>query len=162
MTFRREPQQIHGLWVLVANRAHARIFRADDAGLKEFNEVKVLVHPASEAHSRDVLTDRPGRFPGQSGGASAGDSETDFKHQTATEFACQVIDELERGRTHNEFDQLVVVAPPLFLGVLRKHLPGPLAKLVKIEIDKDIVPLLASDIRELVRKSLPVDAAALD
>ena len=41
---------------------------------------------------------------------------------------------------HNaqHFQQLILIAPPKFLGLLRKELPGPLDQLLTRSIDKDL------------------------
>ncbi|MCZ7597649.1 MAG: host attachment protein [Gammaproteobacteria bacterium] len=52
-----------------------------------------------------------------------------------------------RGRTNGDFDNLVLVAPPRFLGHLRKSLSGGAAKCVKAEIHKEFTLLDDEDIR---------------
>jgi protein required for attachment to host cells len=162
MTRRHHPRRPQTTWVVVADRAHARILTTSQPDHKDLTEIKSLVHAEGAAHSRDVLTDRPGRFAGQSGECSAGDPETDYRHQTATEFACQVVHELESGREHNQFGRLVIMAPALFLGILRKHLSGPLEKLIAAEVDKELVYAAPTELAEHVRHALEVDATPLD
>ena len=45
---------------------------------------------------------------------------------------------LEKARVEHRFDELVLVAPPRFLGALRKELDKEVAKLVKDELPKDL------------------------
>lgn len=148
MSFRHEPRHSPITWLVVADRAHARIFQCTQPEVNDLRELKSLVHEESACHSRDVYTDRPGRFAGNSGECVAGDPETDFKHQTATTFACQVAEELDRGRMHNEFGSLVIFAPALFLGILREHLSRPLAKLVIAESNKELVHASVDELRQ--------------
>lgn len=54
---------------------------------------------------------------------------------------------------HNErhFDQLILIAPPAFLGLLRKHLHKPLDKLVKRTIHKDLSTAGIENIIDYIR-----------
>lgn len=153
MSFRHTPRRPETVWILVADRATGRIFTADDPDFGDIREIVTLVSPEGAAHPRDVLADRPGRFPGQSGECVAGDPETDYRHRTAQEFACRVVEALEGGRMHDRFGGLVVIAPALFLGVLRKHLPSPLKKLVIGELSKE---LAHANPDEIARQALGV------
>jgi protein required for attachment to host cells len=54
-------------------------------------------------------------------------------------FAQKIAGELERGWRSHEFDRLVIMAPPAFLGLLRKALPQSLRTLVAAEVVKDLV-----------------------
>jgi protein required for attachment to host cells len=47
-------------WVVVAESSRARIFAFLQAGLA-MEELEGLTHPASRAHERDLISDRPGR-----------------------------------------------------------------------------------------------------
>ncbi|MGD9854908.1 MAG: host attachment protein [Planctomycetaceae bacterium] len=142
------------MWILVADRARARLFRSDWPALAEWTEIESMVHPEGAAHQRDVESDRPGRFGVTGGPIHPGEPETDFKQHTAIEFAGQVIDELERGKNANSYGRLVIVAPALFLGVLRERLPRPLAKLVVAEIEKNLTRQETKSIGKHVREAL--------
>ncbi len=155
MTFKREQRRPSAVWVLVADRARARLFSGEWPDLAEFCEVRALAHPESTLHPRDVESDGPGRFRGEAGGpAHDGDAETDFKHRTAIEFSRQIVDELEHGKSQNLYGRLVVIAPPLFLGVFRERLPDPIANSVIAEIGKEMTCADASEIRSHVREAI--------
>lgn len=160
MSFRHHAHHPQTSWVLVADRAHARIFSTSDPELRDLSEVKTLIHSESAVHARDVLTDRPGRFAGLHGEYVSGEPETDFRHQTAQDFAVQIVAELEHGRTQNRYGQLIIIAPSLLLGVLRKHLPEALKKLIIAEVDKELVRRPVSELAESVRQAMLKHAAA--
>lgn len=147
MSFKYQHQTVAVLWVVVADRARARIFSTDLPDCEQFLEVEALVHPIAKTRMSEVVTDSNGTFAESGGGHHAGEPETDFEHRTAEEFARQIVARLESGRQHNEFGRLALVAPPLMLGVLRQKLSGPLQKLVTDEIGKDLTQLKANDIR---------------
>lgn len=129
-------------WVLVADRSRARFFSIDTpkGPLKEFED---RVCPEARLHDgRDV-----------DGGKRAGSEHHTFpppppaKQQEAIDFAREVASRADAGRVHGDFERLVLVASPDFLGALRKKLPAPTAKLVDRTIDKNLTQLSATDIR---------------
>jgi protein required for attachment to host cells len=61
---------------------------------------------------------------------------------------------LEAGRNIGEFEQLVLVAPPDFLGLLRKAISHPTAKLVSREIGKNLTQRKPEQIRSLLPEFL--------
>jgi hypothetical protein len=97
------------------------------------------------------------RFAGNSGECCAGDNETDFRHQTAHAFASDLAKVIEQGRVQNRFGAWVLIASPLFLGILREHLSDELRKLVVAEVDKELVH---ADVNELITRTRDALAAS--
>lgn len=146
-------------WVLVADSAHARIFNAETAK-SALSEVKSINHPEGRQHEHELTSDLPGR---QTGGAkdshhSLG-GKTDAKEHEAIEFAKDLCKYLEEAHNTQKFSQLIVVAAPHFLGQLRKEMNNNVAKLITLEIDKDIVKQDADEIRSHLPTYLPHLAA---
>ena len=141
------------IWVLVADRACARIF-SPDLHSSELLEIEDFVHPESRLRRQDTITDGPGRFEEIAGGRHSGEPETDFKHETAEKFAHQIVVHLEKGLQEKRFDKLAIVAPPLFLGVLRKKLPSTVSKTVAVELDKDFTHFSPEQIKDRLPKTL--------
>ena len=137
MTFKREQQSPPVIWVVVADRSRSRILSSSWPNPGEWDEVADLIHAEGSLKASDINTDGPGTFSEAGGGHHGGQPRTDFKHQTAERFAEEIVRYLDDGRLHNKFGKLALVCPPLFLGVLRKNLTGPLANLVTLELDKD-------------------------
>lgn len=154
MTYKREPQRQPVAWVLVADRARARIFQSPWPLNSQFDEIATLVHPEGKAKESEILTDGPGRFAEVAGGPHSGEPRTDHRHRTAQDFAHVVADHLEKGRVTNQFGHLVIIAPALYLGVLRDTLSGPLAKLVDHEINKDLTQLPARELLPILKGEL--------
>jgi protein required for attachment to host cells len=130
--------------VVVADRVRGRIFSAPKPK-SPLEEIDDLVHPESRAHERDLTTDRPGRGPGSH--RAMGNANTARDHEAA-DFARELAARLESGRTHGEFEKLILIASPDFLGLLRKHLSPPLARMVTLEMPKVLTQLSAAEIRE--------------
>ena len=95
------------------------------------------------------------RTPLQSGrrGAVAhhgvGSDRKPRKHE-AVLFARQIVGELISAQRAERFDRLVLIAPPEFLGVLRKALPVALHKMVAAEVAKDLVHESPAAVRSYV------------
>ena len=49
------------------------------------------------------------------------------------------------------FEQLMLVAPPRFLGLLRNQLPRPLDQLVEVAVDKDMSEASVEEIIDCIR-----------
>jgi protein required for attachment to host cells len=141
-------------WVLVADSVRARLFttHTPKGPLHEFED---LVHPESRMHAGELNTDRPGRAFDRMGQARhAVGAVTSPKAQEAEEFARQVAERLEAGRNAGDFEQLVLVAPPDFLGLLRKAISPVTSKLISREVGKNVAQRSAEDIRSLLPEFL--------
>jgi protein required for attachment to host cells len=135
-------------WIVVADRSRARILAAESPEANKLEEVVEFVHPASRLSRQDVVSDAPGRFEAVAGGRHTGEPETDFKHETAEEFAHEIIAYLDKARLENAFDRVGLVSAPLFLGVLRDKMPRPMAHMVAWEVDRDYTQLKTNEIRK--------------
>jgi protein required for attachment to host cells len=164
-------------WIVVADSGRARIFaprekdprpldeivhfvgRAGYAGPQKYpaqklDEVESLVHPAGQMKRGGLETDRPGRVQAPGVAESYETRHRDFDHQMADEFVKEIVEYLARARQEHRFENLILAAPPLFLGVLRKKLPRSLKSLVSLELDKDYTKLSPSELRALLPDEL--------
>ena len=128
-----------------------------------------LGDPAAHLRDRDIGSDRPGRVfdhaPAASGrrGATAHhgtNGERSARKHEAEVFARRVAKLLEEAHREGEFDRLVLVAPPVFLGKLRGVLPESLHAITVAEVAKNLVHqsplrLLAHLPPEVFAHSLP-------
>jgi protein required for attachment to host cells len=161
MAYKYETRRLPIVWIVVADRASARIFKASPPTLDDLFELESLVHTEGALHGRDVYADAFGRNRAPNGRANPDEPETDFRHHTAEDFAAVVINRLEKGRNNQEFGRLIVVAPPLFLGVLRGHYSPPLQKLIDFELDKELVRVNRDELLSHVRVALESNGTGL-
>lgn len=126
------------IWVLVADAGRARFF-ASDLSLKRFDERRSLIHSQSRLHESDAYSDDRGRLTAPSGFGRGGAAEPkrDLHSIEAHHFARKLNSELERAHRDGEFDKLVIVAPPTFLGILRRELSGAVGRSVETTVTKD-------------------------
>ncbi len=134
-------------WILTANGGKARIFSAESP-TSPLAEIATITHPESRLRARELASDRPGRAFDTAGvGRHAMSSQVDAKEQEQIRFAREIVDRLEQGRVERDFEHLVVVAAPGFLGHLRATMAEPLHALVAKELAKDYTELTASELR---------------
>ena len=134
-------------WVIVADKSRARIFETERLGA-ELHERETLAHPASRLHEQELTSDLPGRAFDSSGqGRHAMGNEVEPKEHEAEAFAKQIADLVDKARTENRIDQLVVIAAPTMLGLLRNTFSDEAKKLVDAELDKDLTQHSVADIQ---------------
>ena len=67
MTYQHEARKSSTVWVLVADRARARLYAGEWPNFDGLEEIRHFAHPEGESHPRDVETDGPGTFQEPSG-----------------------------------------------------------------------------------------------
>src|SRR2546427_2072317 len=131
-------------WIIAADSSRARILQVTDRE-KRLAEIEDLLNPEGRVDDRQLTTDAHARFHGSSGPASDGEETSASEHATEL-FAKRVGDYLDKARTAHRYDRLHLIAPPKFLGKLRKELGKEVEKLVAEELPKDLSWLDARDI----------------
>jgi protein required for attachment to host cells len=128
----------HNTFVVVADGQKMLFFRneGDAEYLKlEMERREVQDNPAD----RDQKTSEPGRTFDASGGAGrSAYEETDFHQLGEDRFAAETAAILKERALRNEFESLIIVAPPRTLGELRKHYHKEVEKRLAGEIAKDL------------------------
>lgn len=106
-------------WFLVANRAEACIYEGNLG--KELHFLKRLLNPRSRLTELELVADKPGRrFSSSRSGVRHGlEPRTNYHEVVAVEFARRIGKELDRALLQKQFTDLVVVAEPHFLGLLK-------------------------------------------
>lgn len=128
---------MHKTWIVVADSARARIF-ARDGRWQPMAELHGLAHPESRLHHGDLKTGGRGEQQEAAGRAShASDYETTPSEKEANRFAQEIATTLQKSRSNNDFEKLVLVAAPAFLGRLRDKLNGATAHCVVQTLDKN-------------------------
>lgn len=134
-------------WILVADSTRARIFTTESSS-SPLEEIEDFSHTEGRLHDREITSDLPGKIKSVGGGGHAFEQPTDPKKHEAENFAHRVAQFLVDAHNENRFEQLLIVAAPSFLGLLRNHLPEQIKQLVRFELDKEITMLSAADIRQ--------------
>ena len=125
--------------ILVADQAEAVFYDSSSLGAAP-QEVARITDPTAHLHDRDLMSDRPGRSYESFGGARhALERENDPRQREAVRFARRIARRLDEARRKDEFERLIVVAGPPFLGLLRHAMSKPTKACVAHEIHKDLV-----------------------
>lgn len=134
-------------WILVADRARARIF---ETGVEDsLTEVACFAEPEARAAESTLTTHRPPTVNESMGFARHSiEPHTPLRDKITAHFARLLCDALDAGRNEGRFEQLVLVAPPRFLGALHKALDEGLRQRVVREIRHDLTELPPRDLKE--------------
>ncbi|MBF6987868.1 MULTISPECIES: host attachment protein [Cupriavidus] len=149
------------IWILVADESVARVF-ASHADAAPLAVVEEITDAAAHADRADLRRDAYGRRghaasqgdAGHPGAHQVGPSTVtssageDELHQEAQLFAHRVADFLADARNKQRYEELVLIAAPRFLGLLRKTLPAAVADVVTREIDKDFIHVPNNDLQQ--------------
>lgn len=142
-----DVQVPNGALILVGDGRKALFLRNKGAQTHiELTAERVLEQ--DDPPTREQGTDRPGRYRGGDGAAKSAFEQTDWHQLAEDRFAVEISDALNRLARENKFNQLILVAPPKVLGVLRTHLHKETAARIVGEIHKD---LTAHPIPEIAR-----------
>jgi protein required for attachment to host cells len=126
-------------WILVANQAEARIYSSDQLPVN-LSLVDVLANKEGAAHPGDLVSDAPGRaFDSTGSGRHAMEPNTGVKEEQRRRFVKEMAARLQSAYLKGAFTQLVLLAAPAVLGVIRKSLTADLKKIVVKEIPKDVI-----------------------
>jgi protein required for attachment to host cells len=125
--------------ILVADQAQAIFYDAPTLRTAP-KEVARISDPLARLHDRDFGTERPGRTHESLGATRHSIQRENTPRRTeAVRFARRIARRLDDARRKGEFEQLVVVAGPPFLGLVREELSRPTRARVAREIGKDLV-----------------------
>jgi protein required for attachment to host cells len=137
----------HNSFVVVADGEKMLFFRNEGDG--DFPQLVVERNRQQEnPQDSDQKTDSAGRSHAGAGPGGNSYGETDFHQLEKDRFAHETADMLKRWALRNDFEQLVVVAPPKTLGELRKHYHKEVEKRLVGEIPKDLTNMPVLDIEK--------------
>lgn len=135
------------IWIVVANSSESKIYRAEDR--HTLVEHGHFYHEESRLPARELVSDNMGRETNRGiYGTDTKQSRTDLKTKEGMLFAYQIAHFLEKECEASNCEHLYIVAKPPFLGYLREVLHPNVVKLVKAEINKDLVHSEPAEIRE--------------
>jgi protein required for attachment to host cells len=142
----------HNVRVLVTDGGRATVFRnAGQVGKPQLEPFKV--YHQDNPPTREQGTDKPPRSNNLSGNRATIE-QTDFHQQAEDRFVQDIAGDMEKDLQAGAFAELIVVAPPVALGVYRKAASAKLQQATLMEINKDLTKHSAADVAEIVVKAL--------
>jgi protein required for attachment to host cells len=127
----------HGAWIVIADGEKALFLQNKGDGL--YPDLEVIREIEEEnPPTRDQGSDRPGRFNDGPSPHKSAVADTDWHRVAKERFADEIAAKLYKAAHRGDFDQIVLVAPPLVLGEMRKKLHKEVADMVVAEVPKTL------------------------
>ncbi len=142
----------HNSVVLVAD-GRKMLFLRNEGDAEFPNLVVEKAQEQANPATRDQATDSAGRASSPQGGVQSSVEPTDFHQIEEDRFAADAADFLKLGALKNDYDSLIVIAPPKTLGELRKHYHKEVSSRLKGELDKDLTGHPIKDIEKALKNA---------
>lgn len=134
-------------WVIVAESSRARFFSIVNR-ISPLAEIEDMINAASRFHDKDLTSDLPGRtFDSAGQNRHAMEPHTEPKKQEMIVFAQKVGERIQAARKAGDFDELVLISSPGFLGLLRQTLDDVTKKHITKTINKNLAQKTEAEIR---------------
>ena len=127
----------HNAVVLVAD-GRKMLFLRNEGDVEFPNLIVEHAREQDNPATRDQATDSAGRASSPQGAARSSVEPTDFHQLEEDRFAADAADFLKTRALKNDFESLIVIAPPKTLGELRKHYHTEVSNRLTGELDKDL------------------------
>ncbi len=133
-------------YVLVADATRARVF-ITDRPQGPLHEIEDMVHPEGRLHARELTSDSPGRTYDSVGqGRHSLVEPTNQKHIEIQAFAHRIAKYFQELHAREPTIDVILVAAPALLGLLRKQFDKTPMKAVDREVDKNLTHMSAAEI----------------
>ena len=135
------------IWYIIADGGRARFVERDEQGT--YRTVVSFVAADMHKRSSDLGRDRPARAQ-ESGSPTrhAIQPRRDLHAAAKEDFVKLVAEEIEAEHGRDQFDRLVLIAPPRVLTELKQKLSKPMAKIVVKDLQKDLTKVPDHDLTE--------------
>jgi protein required for attachment to host cells len=127
-------------WVLVADASAAKIYgihktrllNQDQPRKEELKLLSEHTHAESRKKESELVSDKQGYY-----GSGNFCERTDPKKHEEDRFALELAKILNHGHSTNSYRDLILIAPPAFMGMLNQHLTDTVKNTVSLTIEKD-------------------------
>ncbi|MBI1621903.1 host attachment family protein [Aquamicrobium zhengzhouense] len=139
----------HDAWVVVADGEKA-LFLRNEGDVRHPNLQVFREMAEDNPPTREQGVDQPGRFNSGASPHRSALEETDWQRIGKERFAKHVVERLYKSAHRGDFDKIVIVAPPLVLGEMRKEMHKAVADRVIGEVPKTLTNHTIEDIEKLL------------
>jgi protein required for attachment to host cells len=145
-------QIAHDALVMVADGRKILVLR--NKGDSAFPQLETeQVHAQDNPADRDQTSDAAGRSSSPVGGQQSSVEQVSFHELEEARFAAEAAYMLRRRALSNDYEQLIIVAPPTALGQMRKHYHKTVQDRLVGEIAKDLSNHPVADIEKIIADS---------
>lgn len=141
------------MWVAVVDGARAMIL-VNEGTAVDPRLVVLRSFGIDNPPTREQGRDKPPRAFDANGTHRSAMEAPDLHQKAEDRFVTEIMVELEKAATSNSFDKLVLVAPPVALGVMRKQIGSALRGKIVKEIAADYVKMPVPEIAKAVSVAL--------
>lgn len=136
-----------GGWILVCDGGKALFF--ENVGDREYPDLRMReVFEHENPSTAEQGADRPGRAHSSVGHGRSAVGQTDWHDQAEAVFLKSLAEKLHAAVHAGAPKEVVIVAPPRALGMLRQHYTPAIKQALQKEIDKDLVKMPADEIEK--------------
>ena len=140
-------------YVLVANASEASLYTIENLRVDQLEPVNQFKHPESRQKWSDIVSDKRGRFQTDHAARCSYEDKNDPKDMEEETFARELIDELNAlDIKTTDHESIILVAPPHFLGTLRKLTGDSFPEIT--DITKDYTQLTQDELLERIREHI--------
>jgi protein required for attachment to host cells len=126
------------IWIIVASRDEVRVFSRETPTSRLVLEIDVG-NPAGRLRNGDINSDKAGASTdNRMRGRHAYSTEEEPRERLLRGFYRDFLEEVRKAHLAQRFANLVLVAEPRLLGVLRSLMPDTLREAVMRELPKDL------------------------
>lgn len=147
----------HNAFIVVADGRKMLFLRNEgDAEYPNLQVEKKLIDQHNPDHHEQASDLAGGAMGTRTSGAQWGAGnmdEVDFHQLEEDRFAAETAELLRKRALNNDFESLIIVAPPRTLGELRKHYHKEVSERIAGEIDKDLTGHTVPQIEEALLKA---------
>ncbi|MBX3522464.1 MAG: host attachment protein [Xanthobacteraceae bacterium] len=136
-----------GGWILVCDGGKALFF--ENVGDREYPDLRMReVFEHENPSTAEQGADKPGRSHSSVGPGRSAVGQTDWHDQAEAEFLKGLAGKVHHAVLSGTPKEIVIVAPPRALGMLREHYTPAIKQALQNEIDKDLVKMPADQIEK--------------
>jgi protein required for attachment to host cells len=140
----------HGIWVMVADGEKALFLR--NAGDNKYPNLEVVQEMQQDnPPTREQGSDSPGRYNDGPSVHRSAVEDTDWHRIGKERFADEIAARLYKLAHSGEFNEIVLVAPPMLLGTMRKKLHKEVGDKVTAEVPKTLTNHAIFEIEALLQ-----------
>lgn len=142
-------------WILVCDASRAVLYGTEKRDDK-WQVLRSLSEPESRMKSSELTPTEPGHAAKSKGGTrhTAFENSTTAKDASISRFAQKLAQVLDEGVDGRQYERLVLVAPPRFLGLLKQRLSAETEARLYATVNKDYTLCDAREVREWLLESV--------
>lgn len=125
-------------YLLVADSGAAKLYRAEGT-LDNLQLVHERANPEGRKMAGEIDSDRAGQQRNSIGGMHSLAGDHDPQRHASEQFARSLCKLLQHEHQDGKFSELLIAAPPHFLGELRAHLSDDCRKVLGKTVHKDLL-----------------------